>query len=291
MAFTTAARNEIAAAARSLGLEEAALLAVAEIETGGRVFARVEGRDEPLIRFEGHYFDRRLAGARQERARREGLASPSAGAVANPSTQAARWRLLARARAIDPAAADESTSWGIGQVMGAHWEWLGYPNVAALVAEARSGAAGQTQLMARYIDKAGLAGALHRHDWHAFARGYNGPAYARNGYHLKLAAAHARHSRGPASAPPASSPLLRRGARGEAVAELQRALVAVGHALAVDGAFGPLTDAAVRSFQRRSGLIVDGIVGPRTREALLRQGSHGGWWPAVRGWLRSLLGT
>jgi len=40
-----------------------------------------------------------------------------------------------------------------------------------------------------------------------------------------------------------------------------------GH-LAVDGDFGARTEAAVREFQRRSGIVVDGIVGPMTAAAL-----------------------
>lgn len=52
---------------------------------------------------------------------------------------------------------------------------------------------------------------------------------------------------------------LRRGARGELVKILQRA-VGVGD----DGIFGPGTEAAVRRFQREHALVPDGIVGPRS---------------------------
>ena len=104
--FDAAARRAIARTARDLGIEPAALLAVAEVESGGRATARVNGRDEPLIRFEGHYFHRLLPPGRRARAVAAGLADRRAGAVRNPRTQKARWKLLDRARRIDRAAAD-----------------------------------------------------------------------------------------------------------------------------------------------------------------------------------------
>ena len=68
--------------------------------------------------------------------------------------------------------------------------------------------------------------------------------------------------------------LVKRGEKGPAVAELQRALAAAGAHVKVDGVFGAKTEAAVRDFQRRSHVEVDGVVGPRTLRALQRFGAR-----------------
>ena len=54
---------------------------------------------------------------------------------------------------------------------------------------------------------------------------------------------------------------LRRGARGPAVCALQRGLVRVGHAIAVDGVFGLATLEAVKAWQRHLGVREDGVPG------------------------------
>ncbi len=287
--------EEAVAAARRAGLEPASLLAIAEVESAGRAFALIDGRQEPLIRFEAHYFDRRLDADKRAMARAAGLSAPVAGAVANPGTQAARWRMLRQAMKIDAKAACESTSWGLGQVMGAHWAWLGYAAVEALVAEARSGAAGQFALMLRYIEKAGLKDALRRQDWPAFARGYNGPGYAKSGYDRKVAAAYRRHAGTGAKAATDTlpEPLLLEGERGEAVRALQRNLTALGYPTAADGIFGPATAAALKTFQSRNGLAADEVAGPRTytalRQALVAGSGGTGWARLVVAWLFRLL--
>ncbi len=47
----------------------------------------------------------------------------------------------------------------------------------------------------------------------------------------------------------------------------------IGAALVVDGVSGTLTRSAVRSFQQRAGVAVDGVVGPVTEAAMLRAGA------------------
>jgi len=69
---------------------------------------------------------------------------------------------------------------------------------------------------------------------------------------------------------------VRQGDSGDAVAAAQTALNAHGYGLGVDGAFGPATAAAARSFQSARGLAVDGIVGPQTWQSLVGSGSGGG---------------
>ncbi|TDR35684.1 N-acetylmuramidase family protein [Aquamicrobium defluvii] len=195
--FDDDVRREIERVAKARGWGAAQLLAVAEVESGGQPFATINGRREPLIRWEGHYFDKRLSGEKRTRARKAGLADPKAGAVKNPNSQAARWKIFEQAAAIDRTAAIESMSYGIGQVMGAHWKWLGYHSAEDLLLDARNGVYGQVRLMANFIEKSGLASALARRDWAAFAKVYNGPAYAKHRYDQKMAAAYQRYAKLP----------------------------------------------------------------------------------------------
>lgn len=267
-----ALRLAVAAMAQELPVEQAALLAVVEVESGGRIGARVAGRMEPLIRFEGHYFYRLLPAAKRNRALASGLAHPVAGKVRNPLRQSARWRLLEAASAIDRPAALASASWGVGQVMGAHWRWLGYGDIEAMVADVRAGIEGQVRLMARFISEAGLAERLQAHDWRGFARAYNGPAYRSNRYDERMAQAYARIV-GERPERPARNAMamLALGAGGPAVEALQRDLRLLGYPLIADGDFGSATQAALRQFQLQNGLRPDGVYGARSMEAMGRR--------------------
>lgn len=71
----------------------------------------------------------------------------------------------------------------------------------------------------------------------------------------------------------ATDPTLRQGDSGAAVSELQQLLNAEGINITVDGVFGNATRAAVVQFQQQNGLVVDGIVGTQTWQALRRGGN------------------
>ena len=69
-------------------------------------------------------------------------------------------------------------------------------------------------------------------------------------------------------------PVLKRGAKGEAVRALQAQLVGYGYKIAVDGSFGAKTENAVQCYQEDNDLTPDGSVGRKTRSKLL--GLEGG---------------
>ena len=239
---------------KTSGIDAAVLVAVALVETNAVAFAQVGDRREPLIRFEGHYFDQLLSEPARRRARAAGLSDPRAGRIRNPASQSARWQLFEAAAAINAAAAAASVSWGLCQVMGSHWKALGYADAAALAAAARASAEGQFEIAARFLAAGRLADRLVSGDVAGFSRRYNGPAYRRNRYDEKITSA-LRQARSLLGTEPVSG-ALRRGARGDRVRRLPGALVAHGHRLVVDGIFGPGTEAALTTFQTAHGLPV-----------------------------------
>lgn len=256
------------AAAEAYDVPVAWVAALIDKESNGIVLNDVDGEKRPTVRFEGHYFDARLIGDARDTARAAGLAAPKAGKIKNPKSQADRWcKLIAPAAAIDADAAYESVSWGVGQVMGAHWKKLGFASVGDLVKAAMSGLAGQVDLMMRYLKAFELLDELRRGDALGLARGYNGPANAR-AYAADLEKRAKTYGADSASLT-AVAGMLRQGMRGAAVRDLQALLTRAGtYTARIDGDFGPTTKASVRTFQRRSGITDDGVAGPETMRAL-----------------------
>ena len=64
--------------------------------------------------------------------------------------------------------------------------------------------------------------------------------------------------------------VLRKGSKGEQVKTLQRLLNAFGSNLSVDGDFGSKTDSALKSYQKKNSLQVDGVCGEKSWNSLLK---------------------
>jgi len=83
---------------------------------------------------------------------------------------------------------------------------------------------------------------------------------------------------------PTTTPILRRGSRGDDVRRHQSLL-----GVTADGVFGPATEAAVRAFQRSHGLTADGVVGPMTWQAMTAPAPAAPATQQATGFLASLL--
>lgn len=185
---------QIESQAKLLGVETAALRAVIEVECKGSGF---NTDNTPVILFERHVMRQRLIKNGQAKtadmmmAKRPDLCSKSSGGYGLYSAQHGRLNAAAK---YHRNSALESASWGIGQVMGYHWEALGYASLQSFINAMYKDEASQLEAMCRYIKANGLVNALKNKDWKAFARGYNGAAYAKNSYDVKLANAYKKWS-------------------------------------------------------------------------------------------------
>ncbi len=172
--------------AKTLGVEVAALKAVIEVECRGSGF---NADNTPVILFERHVMRQRLIAngksdiAQAMMIKRPDLCNTSTGNYGLYSAQHGR---LNAASQYDRTSALESCSWGLGQVMGYHWQALGYSSLQAFINAMYKDEASQLDAMCRYIKVNNLINVLKNKDWKAFARGYNGIAYAKNSYDVKL---------------------------------------------------------------------------------------------------------
>lgn len=247
-----------------IGVGEDEVRAVMEVETAGGGFDKA-GR--PKMLFEPHVFWRELGtGPRRDVAAAQGLAYAKWGSSKYPTDSYPR---LALAMKIDVTAALRSCSWGLGQVMGFNHRSAGFVSPGDMVAAFCDDEAAGLEAMIRFIEAEGLDDELRRHDWSAFARGYNGAGYAQHGYHTRLAAAFRRWQAIPDVLAPAY-PKIGLGSRGASVRVAQERLLALGFdPNGIDGWFGAGTRAAAIDFQKSAGLVADGIIGSLTWAALI----------------------
>lgn len=185
---------DITEAGKRLEVNEASVRAVIDVESRGNGFLQNDVR--PVILFERHIFRRQLISAGVSDV--AGLARKHPDII-NTSTGGykgggAEWDRMARAIQIHRAAALESASWGLFQIMGFHWELLGFESVQKFVNAMYRSEGDQLNAFVDFVrSQPGMHKALKEQDWARFARLYNGPGYAKNSYDTKLASAYQKH--------------------------------------------------------------------------------------------------
>jgi hypothetical protein len=233
-------QRELDEAGAALGVSLPALWTVMTVETKGCGFLPDR---RPIILFERHIFHRRTGGRYDKRAPDISNAIPGGyGAAGAP-----QYDRLEKAVALDRTAALESTSWGLGQIMGFNAAQAGFSDVEAMVAAMADSEDAQFAGIAGFIASASLARYLQKGDWSEFAYRYNGPDFQKNNYDDKLAQCYARYAVGPL-------PDLR-------VRATQLYLGYLGYGTGgVDGWFGKNTQAALIRFQKAQGMEATGVL-------------------------------
>lgn len=188
--------NDFETLAQRIGVEPAAVRAVAEVETKGRGGFLPDAR--AVILFEGHVFWQRL--------KLYGL-NPVDYMRGNEDILHLEWtrrhyrggvreyERLARAMKINKQAALESASWGVFQIMGFNHKLCGCDTVQEFVDRMNKNSGEQLSLWCEFMKNTGLAHCLRHHKWSLFSLRYNGKGYKVNKYDKRLKEAYEKYKR------------------------------------------------------------------------------------------------
>jgi hypothetical protein len=185
-------------AAKELGVETAAVHAVAGVESGGR--AGFDAKKRPVLRYENHIF-RSLTRGQFDKTHPD--LSCAFGSAQYRATHRfggmqyadEQWGLLTAAFALAPDQAVMACSWGMFQVMGENYRMVGWRDLQQFVKDMFYSESQHLRAFLGYCRHAGLVPYLKAHQWAAFAQGYNGPSYRQNRYDTLLAQYYAQYSR------------------------------------------------------------------------------------------------
>lgn len=183
--FTYAKASEIAS---KLNVDPAVVLAVAEVESGGR-HDLPDGR--PQILFEAHWFSK-LTGHQYDQTH-PSISSPTWDrSLYKGGTK--EWDRLNEAIALDADAAMQSASWGLFQIMGFNYKACGFNSVSDFVNFIRGPDDSDMEAFCNFV-KANpkILAAMRAKDWKAFALHYNGPGAVAS-YSAKMADAYAKYA-------------------------------------------------------------------------------------------------
>jgi hypothetical protein len=231
-----------------LDVDEASLWALLTVETRG--FGYLPDR-RPKILYERHIFHKRTSGLFS--AANPDISSPESGGYLGGAAEYAR---LDRAMKLDRGAALESSSWGLGQIMGFNASQLGYVGAEAMVASFLEGEDLQLDGVMRFITgNPALESAFKKKKWATVAFFYNGKNFAEKGYNVKLERFRDLYA-----------------LKGTPSIELRGAQARLTYLgfdpRGVDGVLGDGTRAAVVAFQKAKGLTLTAELDDSTLEEL-----------------------
>lgn len=186
-------QKDIESVAKELDVSLAVIMAVNEVESLGTGFLD-DGR--PKILFERHIFYRSLLDKKFDvkpwSQRYPNIVNAKHGGYVGNSGEYSR---LSVAMSIDKNSALESCSWGLFQIMGHHWDNLGYSSIQDFVNRMKTSEAEHIEAFKRFVlADAELLTSLRNKKWAEFAAIYNGTAYRRNLYDVKLERAYEHYA-------------------------------------------------------------------------------------------------
>ncbi|HRI67365.1 MAG TPA: N-acetylmuramidase family protein [Polyangium sp.] len=191
-------RTDIENAARELGVDAAAIHAVATVESGGR--SGFDAKKRPIIRYENHVF-RRLTNGRFDKTHKDLSAGYKSAEYkrthrfAGIKYQDEQWELLTAAFALAPDEAVMSCSWGMFQVMGENYRAIGWTSIDQFVKDMFFSEGQHLRAFLGFCKANRLVPYLKNHQWASFAQRYNGKDFRTNHYDTKLAQAFAQYNR------------------------------------------------------------------------------------------------
>ena len=141
---TPLTRNDVDEVLDLIGAEESALWAVLAVETSGSGF--LPDRRSKIL-FERHYFHRLTEGRFDDEY--PNISAKSAGGYG--AAGAHQYDRLNIALKLNEAAALQSASWGLGQIMGSHFEKLGYATPQDMIESFVQSEGDQLQGIAKFL--------------------------------------------------------------------------------------------------------------------------------------------
>ncbi len=190
--YQTLTEEDFDIVANELGVEVAAIKAVVKIEAGPKLQG-FWAPGVPVANYVQSLFNKYCGKVKGRKIKDAKVPAGLSGYALK------EWTSLTNARKINADAADMGTYWGMFQIGGFNYKLCGCNSVQEMVDKICDSEFSQLEMFAIFIRNTGMLEALQKKDWAAFARKYNGPSYAKRGYHTRMAKEYANYKNQSAS--------------------------------------------------------------------------------------------